>query len=243
MKYIREMLRILKIGGTIHLTLDYNRWETKWKFQKQQLIDLCQELGVDYPPEPSDLLKSEDHSEGEEVGEGLSVLGFTILKTGKLEPEERGRPTVLISVPHTGNIKTELVSYLLNVVGRNALNGSIQISVDLSWGMPVDSNRNSIVKKFLETNNEWLLTIDSDIEPPKMTLETLLSHDKKVVGAICWSSMSGERGGRWEKHGIPYPVDRKTYDQSIELLSRAIKKARLGLSEKNDALSRLNRIR
>ncbi len=43
--------------------------------------------------------------------------------------------------------------------------------------------------------------------------------------------------------GIPYPVDRKTYDQSIELLSRAIKKARLGLSEKNEALRQLNRIR
>jgi len=42
---------------------------------------------------------------------------------------------------------------------------------------------------------------------------------------------------------IPYPVGRKTYDQSIELLSRAIKKARLGISEKNDALNRLNRVR
>ncbi len=42
--------------------------------------------------------------------------------------------------------------------------------------------------------------------------------------------------------GIAYPVDRKTYDQSIELLARAIKKARLGLSEKNEALNRLYRI-
>ena len=45
------------------------------------------------------------------------------------------------------------------------------------------------------------------------------------------------------KDGIPYPVDRKTYDQSIELLSRAINKAQLGLSEKKDALNRLNRVR
>jgi hypothetical protein len=41
------------------------------------------------------------------------------------------------------------------------------------------------------------------------------------------------------KDGIPYPVDRKTYDQSIELLSRAINKAKLGLSEKQQAFSRL----
>jgi hypothetical protein len=45
------------------------------------------------------------------------------------------------------------------------------------------------------------------------------------------------------KDGIPYPVDRKTYDQSIELLSKAINKTRLGLSEKKDAFSRLNRMR
>jgi hypothetical protein len=45
------------------------------------------------------------------------------------------------------------------------------------------------------------------------------------------------------KDGIPYPVDRKTYDQSIELLSRAINKTRLGLSEKQKAFQRLSRLR
>ncbi len=45
------------------------------------------------------------------------------------------------------------------------------------------------------------------------------------------------------KDGIPYPVDRKTYDQSIELLSKAIHKTRLGIREKNEAMKRLNRVR
>jgi hypothetical protein len=45
------------------------------------------------------------------------------------------------------------------------------------------------------------------------------------------------------KDGIPYPVDRKTYDQSIELLSRAINRTKLGLSEKQKAFGRLNSIR
>jgi hypothetical protein len=45
------------------------------------------------------------------------------------------------------------------------------------------------------------------------------------------------------KDGIPYPVDRKTYDQSIELLHKAINKAKLGIREKNEAMSRLNRVR
>jgi len=45
------------------------------------------------------------------------------------------------------------------------------------------------------------------------------------------------------KDGIPYPVDRKTYDQSIELLKKAIHKTKLGIREKNETLNRLNRLR
>jgi len=45
------------------------------------------------------------------------------------------------------------------------------------------------------------------------------------------------------KDGIPYPVDRKTYDQSIELLSKAINKTKLGIREKNEAMGRLDRVR
>jgi hypothetical protein len=45
------------------------------------------------------------------------------------------------------------------------------------------------------------------------------------------------------KDGIPYPVDRQTYDQSIELLSRAINRTKLGLTEKQKAFNRLNRLR
>jgi hypothetical protein len=43
------------------------------------------------------------------------------------------------------------------------------------------------------------------------------------------------------KDGIPYPVDKKTYDQSIELLSKAIYRAKLGITEKNEAMKRLGR--
>jgi len=45
------------------------------------------------------------------------------------------------------------------------------------------------------------------------------------------------------KDGIPYPVDRKTYDQSIELLRRAINKTKLGIRDKKEAMGRLDRVR
>ncbi|MBI2848268.1 MAG: DUF763 domain-containing protein [Chloroflexi bacterium] len=45
------------------------------------------------------------------------------------------------------------------------------------------------------------------------------------------------------KDGIPYPVDRKTYDQSIELLRKAIQKTKLDTGEKKEAFQRLDRVR
>jgi hypothetical protein len=44
------------------------------------------------------------------------------------------------------------------------------------------------------------------------------------------------------KDSIPYPVDRRTYDRSIELLSKAVSRARLDLSEKKAALNRLSHL-
>ncbi len=44
------------------------------------------------------------------------------------------------------------------------------------------------------------------------------------------------------KDGIPYPVDRQTYDQSIELLRKAIHRSKIGLKDKRDAEARLTRL-
>jgi hypothetical protein len=45
------------------------------------------------------------------------------------------------------------------------------------------------------------------------------------------------------KDGIPYPIDRKTYDESIEYLSGMIKKTRLETTERRAAAGRLDRLR
>jgi len=41
------------------------------------------------------------------------------------------------------------------------------------------------------------------------------------------------------KDGHPFPIDRALYDTSIQLLSDAVRRARLGMQEKQEALSRL----
>jgi len=43
------------------------------------------------------------------------------------------------------------------------------------------------------------------------------------------------------KDGIPYPVDRVLYDRTIDLLDRAIRKAKLGQREETNAIRRLHR--
>ncbi len=45
------------------------------------------------------------------------------------------------------------------------------------------------------------------------------------------------------KDGYPYPVQRETYDQSIQILKKAIQKTKLSRSEKNQALRSLNFLR
>jgi hypothetical protein len=41
------------------------------------------------------------------------------------------------------------------------------------------------------------------------------------------------------KDGYPYPVDRKTYDKTIEVMKKAIESARVGNRDKIDAVKRL----
>jgi len=43
------------------------------------------------------------------------------------------------------------------------------------------------------------------------------------------------------KDGHPYPVDRKTFDRSIEIIKRAVESAKVGHSEKAQAIRRLSR--
>ena len=51
-----------------------------------------------------------------------------------------------------------------------------------------------------------------------------------------WADYAYAHGG---KDGTPFPVDRATYDINIAVLTNAVRKARLGITEKSEALKRL----
>jgi len=75
-------------------------------------------------------------------------------------------------------------------------------------------------------------------------------HSSSVTTVLCGALKEGIKGLERDlglfiaggKDGIPYPVDRKTYDQSIDLLRKAINRAKLGIREKNEAMGRLGRM-
>ncbi len=60
--------------------------------------------------------------------------------------------------------------------------------------------------------------------------------DGRARDARRWADYSYAHGG---KDGTPFPVDRTTYDQNIAILTDAVRQARLGMTEKRDALKRL----
>ena len=71
----------------------------------------------------------------------------------------------MIAVPHTGNIRTELAEFLLKLQGKeNAV-------IFFSNARPITNNRNIIVEKFLESDCDYLLMIDSDVVPQQNILD------------------------------------------------------------------------
>jgi len=149
--------------------------------------------------------KYEHHIQGPYAWHAKTIFDPPTLKDWSEEPPtpvEEAHGGILISVPNTGQVKTELVSTLLNIALRNPM----FIGVDLPQGMPVDSSRNNAVKRFLGSRFEWILFVDSDIVPPVDVADRLLRHGKKIVSGVCWSSMGGEKGGEWEQDLLPYPT-------------------------------------
>ena len=92
-----------------------------------------------------------------------------------------------------------------------------------TWDHPISSNRNKIVKRFLQTDNDYLLMIDDDVVPLFNPAEFVFA-DKDVIGFPA-KVRQGDRCLNWvayvkrpDRHEYA-PVDFSKVDQSIELLS------------------------
>jgi hypothetical protein len=88
---------------------------------------------------------------------------------------------LFIGIPNTGLLRTELVIWLM---GQEA-------DIYMPQLKPHDHCRNDIVLKFLDTQCEWLLMVDSDIVPP-MDVADMMGNDVDVCAALANTIHNGE---------------------------------------------------
>ncbi len=75
------------------------------------------------------------------------------------------------------------------------------------------------------------------------TLRALALISELVHGtALSWEDPARYSFAHGGKDGYPYPVDRETYDRSIEIMEKAIKRSRCGERDREEALRRLSRV-
>lgn len=106
---------------------------------------------------------------------------------------------VFIAVLTLGEVWRELVWRLPLIVGHGMKEGVVA-SVKFFGYRPSEHNRNFIVKEFLKTEYDYLLTIDEDVAPPVNVLD-LAKLGKDVIGAVC---------PQWKENDLMWVVLDKT---------------------------------
>ncbi len=102
--------------------------------------------------------------------------------------------SVTVSYLHPGHVDAHFMLCLMRLEhyerqrpGGSVLNGHLQIEAN-SAGV-VDS-RNEVVKQFLDTDDEWLWMIDSDMGFAPDTIDALLASadpkERPIVGGLCF---------------------------------------------------------
>ena len=90
---------------------------------------------------------------------------------------------VLVAIPTPGSINVELVLFLLNEFAL-ASRGQHKFSICFDKGIDICRARNKIVKVFLESDNEALMMLDSDVIPPIGAIGSLIEANKPIVAGV-----------------------------------------------------------
>lgn len=86
---------------------------------------------------------------------------------------------IYLAILTTGNIRFETARWLINRIQER----KYDIQVQQFFSTPVQSNRNQIVKLFLETDCDYLAMLDSDIVPCKKWLD-LVKSQKEIINGL-----------------------------------------------------------
>ncbi len=93
---------------------------------------------------------------------------------------------IFVAVPsrdvHTKQIDGELAGLIFNMQNEK----EYEIEYEIFGGQPVELARNNLVKRFLETDCEYILMVDDDIVPPRDILD-MARHGKDIVAGLCYA--------------------------------------------------------
>lgn len=92
---------------------------------------------------------------------------------------------IYIGIP-SGNLTTASINGgLALLVSQLEKEDQYEITYDIFQGRPVYLSRNNLVKRFLETECEYILMVDDDILPPYDILE-MTKHAVDIVAGLCY---------------------------------------------------------
>lgn len=94
--------------------------------------------------------------------------------------------TIYLGVLNQGEIRTDLAQ-VINLIIQN---DSYRIMLTYPNAKPITNNRNTIVQKFLATDCDYLMMIDSDIVPPVNVLN-LVDFDKDIITPLMFVKQKG----------------------------------------------------
>ena len=89
------------------------------------------------------------------------------------------KPKFFVAVPNMGNIRVELVTYLVEM----AIKYGDKINIFFRSQNPVHINRNMIVEEFINSGAEYLLFLDDDMYPRNDLLE-MVKYKKPIIQAL-----------------------------------------------------------
>lgn len=133
---------------------------------------------------------------------------------------------VYLAILNNGNLRRDMQATVIPRMQRTKGVKLVWENPNRTWANPISSNRNRIVKRFLETDCDFLLMIDDDIVPHENPCE-LVYADKDIIGVPAQVRSAGEimvwTAYRPHSGGVGYSaIDLDSLDDMIEILEVAI---------------------
>ena len=140
--------------------------------------------------------------------------------------EKREVKKVYLAILNNGYLRREMMSIVFPAMQQTKNVEVIWENPSKTWANPISSNRNKIVKRFLETDCDFLLMIDDDVVPLHNPCE-LVYADKDIIGSPALVRSSGQVMV-WTAYiphsdGVGYSsVDLNSFDDMFDMLEVAI---------------------